>query len=205
MATEFSVRGDSRRQLSPADVTACLVTRGDQPEMLQRILESLIFENVVVWDNHMVHDHKVAGRYYAVLQAPTTVVYFQDDDVLVPAETQQALVDSYLPGVMVANWAHGDNPDGYEDIPLVGAGAIVDADLPWKAIDRWAKVFPLDEAFAYEADFIIGALYDEWTQVRLPFEIVMEIAQHPSRLVNQPWQKNLKLKMTNKARALRAT
>lgn len=187
-----------------ADVTACLVTRGDQRAAMSRVLASLIFENVIVWDNsERPVDMKVAGRYGAVLEATTTAVYFQDDDVIVPEETQLALLDAYEPGVVVANWGHGENPDGYDDLPLVCGGAILDRDLPWRALDRYLEHFPRDDAFYYESDFVAGALYPEFRHVRLPFEIDLAIAQHPSRLVNQPWQKELKLKITNRARAVR--
>ena len=50
----------------PYDVTACLVTRGDQPDMMARIRESLIFDNVVVWDNSKLPDWKCAGRYMKI-------------------------------------------------------------------------------------------------------------------------------------------
>jgi hypothetical protein len=188
---------------NPADVTACLVTRGDQPEQLDRILESLIFENVIAWDNSVNRDWKVAGRYLAAMQAPTDIVWFQDDDVLVPPETQLALCAEYEEGVCVANWGHGENPDGYDDLPLVCGGAVVDRGLCFDAIIRYAADWPLDEAFQYEADFVVGALYPAFRHVRLPFEINYEIAQHPSRLVNQPWQRDLKLEITERARAIR--
>lgn len=190
--------------ISASDVTACLVTRGDQPKMLGRILESLIFDRVVVWDNSKeARDWRCAGRYAAAELAPTTIVFFQDDDVLVPAETQQALVDAYEPGVMVANWAHGDDPDGYDDLPLVGCGAIADRSLPLAAVARYEAEWPLDDDFAYEADFVVGALYPAFRHVRLPFEVVLEVAQHPSRLCNQPWQRDLKRRMTDRARSIR--
>ena len=190
---------------NPGQVTACLVTRGDQHQQLDRILDTLIFDNVIVWDNSVNRDWKCAGRYLAAMQAPTDIVFFQDDDVLVPRETQLALLDEYEEGVCVATWAHGDNPDGYDDLPLVGAGAIVDRGLCFDSIVQYAAEWPLDEAFQYEADFIVGVLYPQFRHVRLPFEINMEIAQHASRLVNQPWQRDLKYQMTERARAIRDT
>lgn len=190
--------------ISPADVTACLVTRGDQPDAISLITESLIFDRVIVWDNSKAaRDWKCAGRYVAAIEAETEVVYFQDDDVLVPAETQQALVNAYRPGVMVANWGHGSDPDGYDDLPLVGTGAIVDRRLPLHALDRYLQEWPNDDAFCYEADFIAGALYPVFKHVYLPFEINLKIAQHPSRLCNQPWQRELKRRITNRAREIR--
>jgi hypothetical protein len=55
----------------------------------------------------------------------------------------------------------------------------------------------------YEADFAVGVLYPSFTHVHLPFDINLEVAQHGSRLVNQPWQRDLKLKITRRARGIR--
>ena len=190
--------------ISVKDVTACLVTRGDQPEMMERILRSLIFDDVIVWDNSVDEDRKVAGRYWPLRDGFTRpVVYFQDDDVLVPQKTQKKLMQSYMPGVMIANYGHGENPDGYDDLPLVHGGAIVDQDLPWIGLNRYLEHFPMDDGFFYEADFIAGVLYPDFRHLYLPHEINMPVAQHPSRLCNQPWQKELKLKITNQARQVR--
>lgn len=189
--------------MTPTDVTAVLVTRGDQPAMVERIMDSLVFDDVVVWDNSVREDRKTAGRYFALLEASFGVVYFQDDDVLVPPETQRALVDAYMPGVVVANYGHGDNADGYDDLPLVCGGAVLDADLPWLGLDRYLEHFPLDEGFLYEADFIAGILYADFRHVFRRFDIDLAIAQAPERLCNQSWQRELKLRITNQARSVR--
>lgn len=190
--------------IDQSQVTACLVTRGDQPDAMKRILDSLIFENVEVWDNSQAAiDLKTAGRYMAANNADTEIVYFQDDDVTVPPATQQALLDGYEPGVVVANWGHGDNPDGYDDLPLVGGGAILDRQLFRDAILRYAEHQPLDDWFLYDADFAIGVLYPSFRHLHLPFEIDLAIAQHPSRLCNQPWQREAKRTITERARAIR--
>ena len=188
------------------DVTACLVTRGDQPEMMKRIVNNLIFDNVIVWDNSRDPDWKCAGRYMAAAMSPTEAVYFQDDDVFVPQDTQQALYDAWNepgPCDIISTWGHGENPDGYDDLPLVCGGAIAHKQSCWDAIREYAEHWPLDTAFMYEADFAVGVLYPEVEHLHLPFDINYEIAQHPSRLCNQPWQKDLKLEITNRARAIR--
>jgi len=185
------------------DVTACLVTRGDRPEKVSEILESLLFENVIVWDNSQEPDWKCAGRYFAALRSHTRWVYFQDDDVIVPEATQRELLERAEIGACVANWGHGENPDGYDDLPLVCGGAIVERWLPWEAIARYAARYPLDEEFAYEADFVVGVLYDRFVHLRLPFEIDLEIAQSPERLCNQPWQRETKFRVTQRARWIR--
>jgi hypothetical protein len=189
--------------LTTADVTACLVTRGDQPQMMDRIRDSLIFPNVVVWDNSIApYDAKTAGRYAAIHLTDAPVVYFQDDDVIVPPATQQALLDAYEPECMVANWAHIPAVGRYGDLPLVGGGAIVDRQLPLEAIERYHG-WPQDEGFLYYCDFIVGVLYPRFKHIREPFEIVMEVAQHESRLCNQPWAEDLKRTVTARARAIR--
>lgn len=172
--------------------------------MMTRIRESLIFERVVVWDNSREPDWKCAGRYMAAAIAPTDFVYFQDDDVLVPRETQEALIAEYAAEECLANWGHGQTPDGYDDLPLVCGGAIVDRQAAWRAIGRYQEHYPLDQDFMYEADFVVGALYRDWRHVHLPFEIDLAIAQAPERLCNQPWQRELKLEITNRARAIAA-
>jgi hypothetical protein len=189
--------------LRTSDVTACLVTRGDQPEMMARILDSLIFDYVIVWDNSVRDDRKTAGRYYATLEARTPVVYYQDDDVIVPRATQQALLAAYEPGVPTAVYGHGLTPGGYDDLPLVCGGALIDRDLPWQALDRYLAYHPCDDGFLYDCDFVAGVLYPLFKQVRLPFEIVMEVAQHESRLCNQPFQKDLKFEVAERARRIR--
>jgi len=189
--------------MSQDNITAVLVTRGDQPDMLARIHESLIFDDVVVWDNSVQEDRKTAGRYFALLEGTQSVVYFQDDDVIVPADTQRRLCEAYMPGVMVANWGHGTNPDGYDDLPLVCGGAVVDAMLPWTALDRYLEHWPLDDDLLYYCDFAAGVLYDDFRHLYLPFEIEMPVAQHLSRLCNQPWAAEMKLRVTEQARQVR--
>jgi hypothetical protein len=103
----------------------------------------------------------------------------------------------------VANWGHGDTSDGYDDLPLVGGGAVVDRNLCWEAIRRYEEMWPLDDAFRYEADFVVGVLYPAFRHVRLPFHIDMRIAQSPERLCNQPFQRELKFEITERARAIR--
>jgi len=191
--------------ISRHEVTACLVTRGDQPEAMARIRESLIFGRVIVWNNsERPNDEKCAGRYWAAAEADTPFVYFQDDDVIVPPQTQIELcLEHDREAICTANWGHGETPAGYDDLPLVCGGAIVNTDAPWAAIRRYAEHWPLDDEYRYEADFVVGALYPRFRHVFLPFDIDMPIAQHPSRLCNQPWQRKLKAKITDRARAIR--
>jgi hypothetical protein len=168
------------------------------------ILDSLIFDNVVVWDNSIKPDWKCAGRYMAALRCHTSYVYWQDDDVLVSPAVQRELLrqwDNSEP--IVANYGHGENDGGYGDLPLVCGGAVARWRDAWGCIARYGAVHPLDEAFMYEADFVVGVLYPSFKHIHEPFEINMPIAQHSSRLCNQEWQFDLKLEITNRARAIR--
>jgi hypothetical protein len=120
---------------------------------------------------------------------------------------------AYEPGMITAVYAHYPEEGGYGDLPLVCGGALVDADLPWRALNAYAGCPTIDpetgaewytlndEALAY-ADFIVGVL-TPFKHVHLPFEINYAIAQHPSRLCNQPWAADAKARVTSRARAIR--
>lgn len=187
--------------LKPSDVTACLVTRGDVD--LAPILDSLIFKNVIVWNNKEREEKRTAGRYHATLEATTPVVWYQDDDVLVPKATQRALLAAYEPGLPTCVYGHGATPGGYDDLPLVCGGALVDRELPWRALNRYLDFHPADDAFLYYCDFAAGVLYEQFKHVRLPFDIELEVAQHESRLCNQPFAADMKATVTERARAIR--
>ena len=187
------------------EVTACLVTRGDQPEKIAQIQNTLVFSHRLVYDNSSGTDWKCAGRYIAAHMAATPYVYFQDDDVIVPPETQRELLARFLASdaPIVANWGHGEDPDGYDDLPLVCGGAIANPKAAIEGMLRYAEHYPLDDDFKYEADFVVGVLYSSFEHVHLPFEIDYAIAQSPERLCNQPWQRELKFEVTERARAIR--
>jgi hypothetical protein len=172
--------------------------------MMERIRKSLIFERVLVWDNSTAErDAKTAGRYEATALARTPVVYYQDDDVIVPASSQEGLLAAFEPGVPTAAYGHGATPAGYDDLPLVCGGALVDRLMPLVAADGYLAQHPHDDDFDYYCDFAIGVLYPVFKHVRLPFEIVLSVAQHPSRLVNQPFAAEMKQRVTERARDIR--
>ena len=192
--------------LEPSQVSACLVTRGDQPEQMERILDSLLpYSEVIVWDNSKAENFRTAGRFAAMALAANDICYTQDDDVLVPTETQQALLAAWEEGHTVATYGHGENDGGYGDLALVCGGGLFDRQLVFMAIDaylaeyeRWGR----DED-AY-IDFLVGVQIP-FKHIPEPFEINYAIAQHPSRLVNQPWAADAKREVTERARALRVT
>jgi hypothetical protein len=185
--------------IDPRYVTACLVTRGDQPEQVRRIIETLPYGEIIVWDNSVREDWKTAGRYMAMDEASNDVVYFQDDDTLFLHHDE--LMAAYEPGMVTAVYAHGEDDGGYGDVPLVGGGALADRSAVRPAWDSFLRTWQTDEDLAY-ADFYVGVL-TPFKHVDLPFLIDMEIAQHPSRLCNQPWAADAKRRVTERARAIR--
>lgn len=185
-----------------SQVSACLVTRGDQPELVERIIETLPYDEVIVWDNSQREDYKIFGRFMAMREASNEVCYTQDDDCLFRHHAE--LLAEYEAGVPTYVYGHYPEEGGYGDLPLPCGGALVPRSVAFDAFDRYyAAGFAHDDALNYEADFVVGPLYPTFKQVHLPFEIVMDVAQHESRLCNQPWQRELKAKMTNRARAIR--
>jgi hypothetical protein len=184
--------------LSPDDVTACLVTRGDVD--LAPILATFPdYADVIVWGPDREEFH-VMGRYLAMAEATTDVIYTQDDDCIF--RHHEELLALYEPGRIVSTYGHGDTPDGYDDMALVHGGAIMDRVLPAIAFNRYLDRWPRDEGLLREADMINGTITPH-THTDLPYEIRMEIATRPNRMVNQPWQRDLKLEITNRARAVR--
>jgi hypothetical protein len=187
--------------LTADKVSACLVTRGDQPEMLARIIETLPYDEVIVWDNSQRQDFKIYGRFMAMMEAKHEVCYSQDDDCLFTQH--EALMAAYEDGVPTYVYGHFPEEGGYGDLPLPCGGALIPKSKAFAAFDRYFAHHPLDEGLMYEADFVVGPLYEKFVQVRLPFEINYEIAQGPERLCNQPWQADRKREYTDRARAIR--
>ena len=71
-------------RVTPADVSAIVVTRGDID--IRPVLHNLCdFDEVIVWDNSKRSDLSCYGRFAAIAEARNELIYVQDDDVLVPA------------------------------------------------------------------------------------------------------------------------
>jgi len=190
-------------------VSACLVTRGDQPEQMARIRATLPYGTVIVWDNSKMPDIKTAGRYAAMLYARTPYIYFQDDDTLFTHHEylMEAYGDHADAGYAICTTnGHGATDGGYGDLPLVCGGALADRNQVLDAMGRYRRDDPIwnwPEDDLYYCDFGIGVCLSNWMTVDLPFEINYDIAQHPSRLCNQPWAADAKRRVTERARAIR--
>jgi hypothetical protein len=140
--------------LTPDQVSACLVTRGDvdMAPILASIRDQGITD-IVVWDNSQREDLGAYGRYAAIEEAARQVIYTQDDDLLVPCIGQ--LIAAYEPGTMTINHP----PEWPLDIPWNGKGGIFDRDLPQQAFDRYLAVHPFDRYFTHHVcDGVVGLL-----------------------------------------------
>jgi hypothetical protein len=182
------------------DVTACLITKGDQPEMIARIRETLPYPQVIVWDDTR-EELGVYGRFAAMREAKTRVCYTQDDDCLFRHHDE--LMAEYEDGVPTYVYGHYPEEGGFGDLPLACGGALIPKDVAFAAIDRYLAHYPHDEAFSYYCDFAAGLLYPRFKQVRLPFEIELSVAQRPDRICNTPGRAEMKQLVTERARALR--
>lgn len=124
-----------RNPLSPAEISAVVVTRGDVD--LAPVEKTLsIFREVVVWDNSKAMKLAVYGRYRAIANCVSDVIYVQDDDCLLPLFSLLGLCDAYQPRKLVANMPDRFRPH-YPDSALVGFGAVFDRDLPEIAFRRF--------------------------------------------------------------------
>lgn len=183
--------------VTPDQVTACLVTRGDTD--MQPILDTLPYDRVIVWNNSEREDLKTFGRYGAMFEAHTEVVYFQDDDTIFRHHDE--LMAAYDPCKTTAVYGHGQSEAGFGDLALVCGGALAHTSQVARAVGYYAARFPLDKDFLYDCDFAIGVL-TPFKHVDLPFEI-RDLAYNGRRLADEPWQRETKLRVTNRARWIR--
>lgn len=148
--------------ISPADVTAIIVTRGDVP--IAPITETLIFPEVIVWDNsRRPVDLGVCGRWAAIAEASNPVVFLQDDDCVMTPEAQRDLCAAYEDGIYLSNMNPNHNGGLYPLLPLAGWGSMIRGDLPEAALSRWRERYPADYALSRDfleigCDIVVGVL-----------------------------------------------
>ncbi len=188
--------------MDASDVTAIIVTRGDID--LEPVVYSLIFPHLIVWDNGTAEDFGAYGRYMAIAQAQTDVIYFQDDDCIVPADDQQRLVDTYEPGMLAALMPR-ERVD-YHDTVLIGWGAIFDRHLPSAAFERWTSAGHPTGTRDFRVvgcDFVFPMLTRRWKRLD-GYHRDLPHAHAPNRTwASYPDYANLKAKFLNDARAIR--
>lgn len=191
------------------EVTPCLVTRGDVE--LDRILDSFPkhWAEPIVWDNSTrPRDLGVYGRYAAIAESETAVVYVQDDDCVLAPEAFELLERYYDIGVLTANMptpfrAH------YSDSCLVGFGAIFDRHLPDHAFGRLTNAVGIErmirkksqDQFLRTCDVYFTAL-TPMTWLSLPYEN-LPWATSDTRMYRQKTHVGERAKALEHARSLR--
>jgi hypothetical protein len=123
---------------------------------MTEVLDSLPFDDIIVWNNSERQDFGIYGRYAAIEYARNDVIVTQDDDLVV--RDWQAVIDRYRPGELFCNYTEP------WDIPWVARGAIFDRDLPRRAFDKYLGSFEFDRAFThYICDAVFGLLTEKVT------------------------------------------
>ncbi len=187
--------------MHPLEVTAVIVTRGDCD--LTEIRESLIFPHVIVWNNAQRYDVGAFGRYLAAAEAPTDVIYFQDDDCIVSPEDQMRLVESHEPGILSALMP-AERVD-YKDTVLIGWGALFERDLAYAAFARWQIAgHPIDtrEFMVVGCDFVFPML-SPWKRLDSHHRDLPHAHAENRTWASFPDYANVKAKFLTDARAVR--
>jgi hypothetical protein len=189
-------------------VSAVLVTRGNVD--LTPVLDSLIFDDVVVWDNSVEdRDQMTYGRALAVARANNDVIWSQDDDIIHTPENQLAIIENYEPGVLVGcmwdEWSEGAKTQGiaqgYDDLVFAGSGSVYDRTVPGEAILRYLDRYPLDDFFRLWCDTLIGVIAPN-RQLDIRFEC-LPTATDDYRMCNQDNAVELKTEAIMRARQVR--
>ena len=134
-----------------SDVSVVIPTRGDVD--LTPIIDSLPFDDIVIYDNSRRTDLGIYARYAAIREARNTVIVTQDDDLIVTCWDQ--IIAAYQPGVLTVNY-----PQPW-DIPWVARGGIFDSELPGLAFAKYLQAHPFDRYFTHRACDGIFALLTE--------------------------------------------
>lgn len=187
--------------IAARQVSAVLVTRGDVP--LEPILETLPYEDIVIWDDRERGSQGVYGRYLAMPEARHEVVYFQDDDVLFTAHAE--LLGAYKPGRITCNMpSPWYERTGYDQLGmhLVGAGSLVPQGLPQVAFREYLEQWPEDDLFRDYCDFVSG-MASPGQRFDFGYEI-LEHAVAPGRINTRPDSLMRRNTILNRALTLRA-
>lgn len=194
--------------VNPSQVSAVLVTRGNVD--LSPVLDSLIFDDVKVWDNSLKQrDEMTYGRALAGFRTKYPICYSQDDDIIHTAENQARIVAAYEPdvltGCMWPEWSQGAKDqgivDGYDDLVFMGSGSVYDAVVPAVAADLYLRHFPADDFFRLWCDTIVGILAPT-KQLDIRFDALPE-AEADYRMCNLPDGTEQKAEAIRRARMVR--
>ena len=182
------------------DVCAAIPTRGNVD--LGPILATLPYAEIRVRNERYRAPQGCYGRYLAAYDTRKPLIYLQDDDLLFTAHEE--LLALYEPGKIVCNMpSPWYEQTGYDrlDQCLVGAGSIMDAGLPYPAIDKYLNEYPADDLFYDYCDVVVGML-TPYVRVDLGYE-VLPYASDPGRIHTSPGAQERKEEMQRRVKELR--
>jgi len=157
-------------------------TRGNVD--LDQIVGPLPFDTIGVWDNSTGEDLGVFGRYAAINEVTEPVILTQDDDVILPAKTIDALLRAYEPGKVVCNIPQRFRTR-YKDSGMVGFGAIFDRGLPERAfVEMIWPILADGDVFKRTCDLVFTML-TPMVQVDLPY-VELAYGKDATRMWRQP-------------------
>lgn len=176
--------------LSPDQVSAVIVTRGDVD--LTPVLDSLIFTDVVIWNNSVEDDEMTYGRVRALERAAHPVIYSQDDDIVHTPGNQQRIIHAYeagmLTGCMWPEWSDGARAQGidggYDDLVFPGSGSVYHKTTVVEAWQWYLSAYVLDDFARLWCDTIVGVIAPT-RQLDIRFE-ALPCADDANRMCNLP-------------------
>jgi len=136
--------------MHPSEVSAVLVTRGDQD--LTAIYDSISqagIEDIVTWDNSKRENRSCYGRYLGIQEAKCEFIYHQDDDLVAPVAE---ILDHFDP--LVDGFTIMANNRVDEEWQLTAMGTVFHRELA-SILDTYRNVYPdgfdriCDVPFAY--------------------------------------------------------
>lgn len=194
--------------MSPDQVTAVIVTRRATPD-LARVIDSLIFDDVVVWDNSVEEDFMTYGRVLALARAKHDVIFSIDDDIVHSHQNQRRIIAEYEPGVLTGcmwpEWSDGAHRQGiehgYDDLVFPGSGSVFNTLTVYAAVMKYLDHYPADDFFRLWSDTIVGVLAPT-KQLDIRFD-ALPCAEDDDRMCNLPNAVELKTEAIRRARVIR--
>lgn len=186
--------------MNPDTVAAVIVTRGDVP--LNRLLASLPYPNIIIWNDRERGSKGCYGRYLAAAESEKHAVYFQDDDLVFHAHRE--LLAKYEWTRMAVNMpSPWYERTGYDRLrqALVGAGSVMPNGIWQAAFDRYLAVYPEDQLFYDYCDVVAGML-TPFKRYDFGYEI-LPWATNPNRIHHLPGAQERKEEMQRRVLGLR--
>ncbi len=193
--------------LTPDRFSAVVITRGDVD--LTPVLESLIFDDVVVWDNSVRENEMTHARIVATNFTRHQFIYSQDDDIIHTPDNQRRIVEAFEPGTIVGcmwpEWSQGAKdqgiPNGYDDLVFPGSGSVYHRAVPIMAASKYLDWFPEDDFFRLWCDTIVGTIAPS-KQLDIRFE-ALPCAEDDNRMCNLPDAVEMKAEAIRRATWIR--